>query len=129
MAEKELSDFQATIMLKLSLKADEIDVSAHPDYATLVAAKQELGLFKQGFTATSAVLSAAVLYRCKYHQRLPWSTVLSRIVATCTFFTLAYWTCPPMRAYNDALNAISRSYKQELGELVKQHAEQAQKPA
>ena len=129
MSDKELSDFQATVMLKLSLKAGEINVSEDPDYVRLAAAKSELHLFKQGFTATSAVISAALLYRCKYHQRLPWFTVISRIVGTCTLFTLAYWTCPPMRAYNDALIAISRSHKQELGALVQKHAEQTKEPA
>lgn len=115
---KELNDFQATLVMRRALKTDNIDITEDPLYKDFKQAEWEKQLSKYTCYSLSGVLSSFIIYKFRFQRRLNWTVVLGRCISICSLFTFAYWTCPGMRKYNEALIEISKSRRQELKKIV-----------
>jgi hypothetical protein len=114
MGDKELSNFEATIVLRKAMAMKKINLEEDPLYQDLVSAKFERDMTKYAFFGFGVSMNLLALYSFRYKTKLPWNRVLGRVCTITAFWTFFYWTSPGMRKYNQVLINISKSRKKEL---------------
>ena len=114
MGDKELTNFEATVVLRRALNLNKINIDDDPLYSDLVKARFERDMTKYAFFGLGTSMNLLILYSFRYKTKLPWHRVIGRMCTVVGFWSFFYWTSPGMRKYNEVLIKISKNRKKEL---------------
>jgi hypothetical protein len=117
MGEKKVNDLAATLTLKAAMRMNKIDLTDDPLYPRLQDAEWELLISKRCIQAFALVSNASILYFFRFKDRLPWMNTIGRCSIMLSICTLAYYTCPGFRKYNETLIQISKRKKDYLADI------------
>ena len=114
MSDKELTNFEATIVLRRAMALNKINLEEDPYYEDLQNAKWEKEMTKYGFFTVGVLNNMVLLYSFRWKTKVPWHKVFGRMCSVVALWTFFYWTSPGVRKYNEALIKISKARKKEL---------------
>lgn len=114
MPEKQLNDFEATVVLRKAMSMNKIIIDDDENYQALLNAKNERDQTKYLFLCGAAVSSIGILYLNYRTRRFPWYKAYMKSTAICGVWGFMYWTSPGQRKYNEALIQISKNKRHEL---------------